>query len=61
MEGFTNADLTGDLDSRKSISRYMFTFTGEVVLWKSNLQMCVVLSTTEVEYIVATEAIKELL
>ena len=29
--GYTDADMAGDVDTRKSISRYMMTFTGGVV------------------------------
>ena len=61
LEGFTDADMAGDLDSRKSTSGYIFTFAGGAVSWQSKLQKCVALSTTEAEYIAATEAGKEML
>jgi Reverse transcriptase (RNA-dependent DNA polymerase) len=47
LEGYTDADMAGDLDHRKSTSGYMFTFTGGAVSWQSKLQKCVALSTTE--------------
>ena len=56
LEGYIDFDMTGDLDCRKSTSRYLFTFAGGAISWKSKLQKCVSLSTTEAEYIVATEA-----
>ncbi|KAK4286499.1 hypothetical protein QN277_003048 [Acacia crassicarpa] len=59
--GFTDADLGGDVDSRKSTSGYLMTFAGGAVSWQSKLQKCVALSTTEAEYIAATEACKEIL
>ncbi|KAE8658916.1 hypothetical protein F3Y22_tig00116965pilonHSYRG00268 [Hibiscus syriacus] len=59
LEGYTNTDLTGDIDSRKSTSRYLTTFAVGAVSWQSKLQKCVALSTTEAEYIRATEACKE--
>ncbi|MCO5602391.1 hypothetical protein L7F22_056522 [Adiantum nelumboides] len=46
---------------RKSTSGYVFTFTGGAVSWISRLQKCVALSTTEAEYVTATEASKEAL
>ncbi|CAJ2642124.1 unnamed protein product [Trifolium pratense] len=61
LDGYTDADMACDLDCRKSTSGYMMTFAGGAVSWQSRLQKCVALSTTEAEYIVATEAAKELL
>uniref|UniRef100_A0A2N9FPX7 Integrase catalytic domain-containing protein n=1 Tax=Fagus sylvatica TaxID=28930 RepID=A0A2N9FPX7_FAGSY len=61
LEGYTDADMTGDLDGRKSTSGFLFTFAGGAVSWQSKLQKCVALSTTEAEYIAATEAGKEML
>ncbi|WOH01606.1 hypothetical protein DCAR_0520990 [Daucus carota subsp. sativus] len=60
LEGYTDADMAGDLDSRKSTSSYIFTLAGGAVSWQSKLQKCVALSTTEAEYIAMTEAGKEL-
>ena len=57
--GYCDSDYAGDLDKRRSISGYIFTFGGNTVSWKSSLQHVVSLSTTEAEYISLTEAIKE--
>jgi len=59
LVGYTNVDMVGDADSRKSTSGCLTTFAGGVVSWQSKLQRCVALSTTEVEYSVASEAGKE--
>ncbi|CAH9062481.1 unnamed protein product [Cuscuta epithymum] len=61
LEGYTDADMAGDTDSRKSTSGYIYTFAGGTVSWQSRLQKCVALSTTEAEYIAAAEAGKEML
>ena len=61
LVGYTDSDMAGDVDSRKSTSGYLITFSGGAVSWQSRLQKCVALSTTEAEYIAATEACKELL
>ena len=61
LEGYTNANMAGDLDGRKSTSRYLFTFVRGDISWQSKLQKCVALSTTEAEYITANEAGKEML
>jgi len=59
LVGYTDADMARDVDSRKSTSGYLTTFAGGVVSWQSKLQRCVVLSTTEADYIAACEAGKE--
>lgn len=61
LVSYTDSDMAGDIDSRKSISGYLVTFAGGAVAWQSRLQKCVALSTTEAEFIAATEACKELL
>ena len=61
LEGYTNSDMVGDLDCRKSTSGYLFTFVGGAISWQSKLQKCVSLSTIQAKYIVATEARKEML
>lgn len=61
LDGFTDSDMAGDVDSRKSTSGYLITFAGGAVTWQSRLQKCVALSTTEAEFIAITEACKELL
>ena len=33
LEGFTNADMAGDLDNIKSISGFVFTFSGGAISW----------------------------
>ncbi|CAM8969040.1 unnamed protein product [Rhodiola kirilowii] len=58
---YTDADMAGDLDSRKSTSGCLITFSGGVVSWQSKIQKCVSLSTTEAEVIAATQACKETL
>ena len=57
--GFTDSDFQGDIDSRKSTSGYVFTLYGGAVCWRSIKQTCVADSTTEAEYVAASEAAKE--
>ena len=61
LDGYTDADMAGDVDSRKSTSGYLMTFSGGAVSWQSRLQKCVALSRTEAEYIAVTETSNELL
>ena len=57
--GFVDLDFAGDLDKRRYTSSYVFTLAGGAISWMSKLQETVALSTTEVEYIVASHACKE--
>ena len=56
-----DADLGGDVDSRKSTSGYIYTIGGTAVSWMYRLRKCVSLSSTEVEYVVIAEAGKEII
>ncbi|RVW18009.1 Retrovirus-related Pol polyprotein from transposon TNT 1-94 [Vitis vinifera] len=59
--GYVDADFVGDIDSRKSTTGFVFTLGGTAISWTSNLQKIVTLSTTEAEYVAATEAGKEMI
>jgi transposase InsO family protein len=56
--GYVDSDYAGDLDKRRSLTGYVFTFCGSCISWKATLQH-VALSTTEAEYMAITEAVKE--
>lgn len=60
LQGFVDSDLAGDIDSRKSTTGYVFTLGSAAVSWVSRLQRIVTISTTEAEYVAATEACKEM-
>lgn len=60
LHGFSDADYAGDVDSRKSTSGYVFLFNDSTISWRSSLQKCVSISTTESEYVSASEAVKEM-
>jgi hypothetical protein len=57
--GYTDADWCGSVDDSKSTSGYVFLLAGAPVSWKSKKQGLVALSSTEAEYVAATEAAKE--
>lgn len=57
--GFVDSDYGGDLDRRRSLSGYIFNLCSSAISWKSSLQSIAALSTTEAEYIAATEGVKE--
>jgi hypothetical protein len=56
--GFVDSDFVGDLNMRRSISGYVFSLCGSAVSWRASLQFVTALSTTEAEYVSATEGVK---
>ena len=60
LVGYIDSDIAGDVESRRSSSRYMITIGGRALAWQSKLQKCVTLSTTKAEFIAITEACKEM-
>jgi hypothetical protein len=61
LQGYVDLDMTGDKDNRTSTTGYVFTIGGTIVSWISKLEKVVALSTTEAEYVAATEASKEMI
>ncbi|XP_038877495.1 secreted RxLR effector protein 161-like [Benincasa hispida] len=57
--GYSDSGYAEDVDSRRSMTGYVFTLGGSVVSWKATLQPTVTLSTTEIKYMALTEAAKE--
>ena len=57
--GYVDFDYDEDWDKRRSLTGYVFTLCGSVISWKATLQSIVALLTTEVEYMIATEAVKK--
>jgi hypothetical protein len=60
LQGYVDADLAGDVDSRKSTTGFVYTLGGTAVCWASKLQKIVAISTIEAEYVALTEAGKEM-
>ncbi|CAM8931496.1 unnamed protein product [Rhodiola kirilowii] len=57
--GYVDSDYANNKDNRKSTTSFFFTWAGNCISWKSQLQSIVALSSTEAEYIASTEAVKE--
>ena len=56
---YSDADWAGNVNNRKSTSRYLFMMNGAAVSWRSQKQTCVALSTAEAEYIALAAAAQE--
>ncbi|XP_062020736.1 secreted RxLR effector protein 161-like [Rosa rugosa] len=50
---FTDSDYAGDVEDRKSTSRYVFLLSLEAVSWLSKKQPIVTMSTTEAKFVAA--------
>ncbi|KAK9043585.1 hypothetical protein V6N11_071921 [Hibiscus sabdariffa] len=59
IKGYTDASFQTDKDDSRLQSGFVFCLNGGAVSWKSSKQDTVADSTTEAEYIVASEAAKE--
>jgi len=57
---YSDADYAGDCETRKSMSGCMSFLAGGPVIWSSRRQDCVALSTTESEFIAASETAKDI-
>lgn len=60
LKGFSDADYAADIDTRRSTSGYVFMYANGAISWCSERQKSVSLSTTESEYMAASNAVKEL-
>lgn len=59
LQGYTDADWAGDLDTRRSTSGYIFNVGSGAISWSSKRQPTVALSSCEAEYMGQTQATKE--
>ncbi|GMI76894.1 hypothetical protein HRI_001358700 [Hibiscus trionum] len=55
LVGYSDSDYGGDIDDRKSTSRYLFHIGSAAFSWSSKKQQMVALSTYAAEYIAAAE------
>jgi hypothetical protein len=56
LVGYSDSDLAGDIDTRKTTSGILFFLGNNVITWQSQKQKVVALSSCEAEYIAATTA-----
>lgn len=60
LQGYSDADWGGDVESRKSTSGFIAFYGGNPVSWLSKKQSCVALSTMEAEYYAASTGAQDL-
>ena len=58
LVGYTDSDFLLDKDSRKSTSGYVFTLGSGAINWR-RVKQSYITDSTEAEYVVASEAAKE--
>ena len=56
---YSDVDWAGDLDKRKSTSRFVFIYAEGPIYWASRKQDCVALSNTEAEYVALSQCTRE--
>lgn len=61
LVGYCDSDWGGDKGDRKSTSGYLYLLCGGPVSWSSKKQSTIAVSSTEAEYLAATQATKEAL
>ena len=59
LEAFSDADYAGDVETRRSTSGVVCKYAGGIISWLSKKQASVSMSTTESEFIAASEGAKE--
>ena len=58
---YVDASHASDIDTRRSITGYIFFISGGPVSWQSRMQTSVALSSMEAEYMAASAATQEAL
>ena len=59
ITGYCDADYAADINTRRSTTGYIFVMSEGPISWCSQRQRMVTVSTTESEYVSASEASKE--
>ncbi len=58
MISFSESDYAGDSDSRRGVSEFVLYVCGVSISWRSKAQHSVALSSSEAEWVAASEAVK---
>jgi hypothetical protein len=60
LEVLSDSDYSVEIETRRRVNRYVIFSDGSTIAWKLKGQKNVTLSTTESEYVVMSEAVREL-
>jgi hypothetical protein len=60
ITGYSDSNFASDKDTRRSVSGFAIYYADTLVSWKSKGQQCVTLSTTEAEYVAASQCANEM-
>jgi hypothetical protein len=58
--GYSDSNYASDKDTRRSITGFAIYYAGCLVSWKSKMQQCVTLSSTEAEYVACSQCANEM-
>jgi hypothetical protein len=58
---YSDSDWAGDKDNRRSVSGFIMFLCGVPIVWRSKQQKSVALSSSEAEFVAASEAVKEVI
>jgi len=61
LSGWVDSDFASDVDTRKSVTGYLMSLNGGPIAWKAARQGGVTLSSSEAEFVAASQAGKEVL
>ena len=61
LSGWVDSDFASDIDTRKSVTGYLLSLNGGPISWKAARQGGVTLSSSEAEFVAASQAGKEIL
>lgn len=60
VHAFSDSNYATDRDTRRSVSGYAIYYAGALVSWKSKMQQCTTLSSTEAEYVALSQCANEM-
>ena len=59
LSGWVDSDFASDIDTRKSVTGYLMVLNGGPVSWKASRQGGVTLSSSEAEFVAASQLDKK--